>query len=1051
MNRENQVSLCPMTPLQEGLLFNSLSASEPGIDIIQVICTLHEELHVAAFQQAWQQMYARHTILRTALYWDSSGKPTQEIHEQIVFPFSFEDCVLASVQEQQEKLEHYLRDERQRGFVFEQPPLLRLALFKFSEAEYSFVLTFHHAILDGRSLPILFKDAFDTYEAIRSDATLKLPAAQPYWNYAIWLQAQDLTPDETFWKRTLDGFSLPTTLPLEQSSQDLKPDTASHPEQSLLLSSELSQALRQYANKHQLTLNTLFQGAWAFVLSRYSGQTDVVFGAVRSCRRGTLPEAESMVGLFLNTLPIRVHIKSEAMLLPWLRELRAQGIALRDHQFTALSQVQQWSQIPRGLSLFESIFVFENRSIQSTLQSYGGPWSKRDFSLRRKPDAPLALYIFAEPEILVTGIYDQQRLLQATIIRLLHHFQDVLTAIANDMEMRLDELPSVGEEERELLLSTWNATQQDYPRDMCIHQLVEAQAARIPDALAIQVAEQRLTYGQVNERANQIAHLLRSLGVGPDTCVGVCMQRSPEAIISQLGILKAGGAFLMLDPEYPQERLHFLLEDAQVRVVLTQQKHRMQLPVREKIAVIALDVPVDPLLGWSAQNLSTSATSTNLAYIIYTSGSTGRPKGVQIQHNGLVNVATWYGSTFKIQEQDRATHLATLTFDASVLEIWPCLAAGASLHLVDEETRVHPHSLMRCLIEHSITIAFLPTPLGEAILQEDWPDRTPLRVLTMGGDRLMRGPGAAIPFEVYNLYGPTESSIVATWTLVPPASENKLPPIGRPIANTRIYLLDQQLALVPIGAIGELYIGGDGLARGYLNRPELTAACFLQDPFDQQDGSRLYRSGDLARYQQDGSLEYIGRTDNQVKIRGLRIELLEIETTLAQHPAVKTAVVLARENDRQEKQLLAYILPEQQPSLDKSDLHHFLHQKLPAYMIPATIVVLEKLPLMPSGKVDRRALATAEVNWTEQETQYEAPRTATEIALAAIWEQVLKDRPNKDQPIGINDNFFELGGHSLLAGKIILQVKNVMHIKLSLRVLLNAPTISLLATYIEHL
>ncbi|HET8840935.1 MAG TPA: amino acid adenylation domain-containing protein, partial [Ktedonobacteraceae bacterium] len=885
MDREQQVERYPITPLQEGLLFNSVSASEPGIDSIQVICRLREALQVATFQQAWQQMYERHTVLRTALLWDRDGKPIQEVVRHIHCPLYLEDWGHLNEQEQQERLETYLQEDRRRGFIFEEPPLMRLALFSFAETDYRFIMTFHHAILDGRSLPTLFKEAFETYEALKSASTLELPPPRPYSDYAIWYQGRDLTSDEAFWSKTLDGFSTPTSFPVEAGLRDSADPASSHQESNLRLSAVLTQDVRQYADRHQISLNMLCQGAWAFVLSRYSGQEDIVFGTVRSCRRGTIPEAEAMVGLFLNTLPVRVQLSGGATVLPWLKALHAQGQALRDHQFAALSQVQQWSQLPGGVPLFESVFIFEHRTLHSTLQAYGGPWCKRDFALLRKPSYPLAIYVFDEPEMLVTGIYDQRLFSRSMISHILNHFQDVLAAIvAGDEAIHLDDLPAVSEEERQLLLSTWNATQQDYPRNCCIHQLVEEQAARFPTAVAIQTASLSMTYEQLNAQANRLAHLLRSLGVGPNMCVAVCLPRSSETIVSQLGILKAGGAFLMLDPDFPQERLAFLIKDARIDVVLTQQTYAPRLLAGNKTRIIIPDAPVDFLQEWSPENPVNRTTSDSLAYIIYTSGSTGVPKGVQIQHRGLVNFAAWYSSTFHIQPEDHCTHLAALTFDASVLEIWPCLLAGASLHLLPDEIRIQPRVLIDWFVEHAITISFLPTPLGEAVLQQSWPTSAALRVLTIGGDQLMRSPDPGIPFKVYNLYGPTESSIVATWTLVEPASEEQIPSIGRPIANTKIYLLDQQLAPVPIGATGELFIGGDGLALGYLNRPDLTAACFIQDPFEQRPDARVYRSGDLARYRTDGSLEYIGRIDSQVKIRGIRIELREIESILLQHP-----------------------------------------------------------------------------------------------------------------------------------------------------------------------
>ncbi|MBV9689957.1 MAG: amino acid adenylation domain-containing protein [Ktedonobacteraceae bacterium] len=1045
MNIEKLSYVYPLTPLQQGMLFNSMYAPEPGVDIIQVLCSLYEDLHINAFELAWRQIYARHSILRTAFHWEEEAQPTQEIHKQIVFPFHVEDWQSLSDQEHQERLEGYLLADRRRGFALGLPPLLRLALFRFAEAEYRCVLTFHHIILDGRSLPIILDEVFDLYEAFRMGTGLTLPPVCPYHDYVAWLQMQDLTADEPFWRQFLDGFTAPTSLPADRDLESTLDSGASHDEQNITLSLDTRQSLRQLADQYQLTLNTLFQGAWAFVLSRRSGQADVVFGAIRSCRRGTIEGAESMVGLFLNMLPVRVQIKNDVSVIPWLRELRAQGVAVRNHQLTPLIQVQQWSRVPKGMPIFESIFVFENRTLQSTMRMQGGPWLQRDLSVRRKPNYPLALYVFGEQEILVTCIYDKQRFAPITIIYLLEHVQSVLEAMINNPYKCLEQLPMMAEAERQQVLITWNATQQEYPHESCIHHLVEAQAARIPDSLAIQMGRRCWTYRQMNERANQIAHLLRSLGVGPDMHVGIYLERSPEMIVSQLGILKAGGAFVMFDPGSPQERLDFLLEDAQVHVLLTLQEHVANWPAGG-MSVIVLDAPVDPLAGRSTRcNPPNVTTGANLAYIIYTSGSTGRPKGVEIQHSSLVNLATWHCQTFAIRKDDRAMHQASLAFDASILEIWPNLMAGASLHLPTEDIWVDPGRMINWLTEQAITIAFLTTPLGETVLQERWPDKSVLRVLSIGGDRLKCGPARETSFSVYNLYGPTECTILATWMRLPPAEDGTLPPIGRPIANTQIYLLDERLEPMPIGAVGELYIGGSGLARGYLNRPELTAERFIPHPFSQQVGALLYRSGDLARYRHDGIIEYMGRIDHQVKVRGFRIELGEIEAILLQHPAVTTALVQTRENERGEKQLVAYLVPKQQQRLDKGNIRRFLHQKLPEYMVPTVIILLNTLPLMPNGKIDYRALPSE----SERYIPYEAPRTDLETMLTTIWAQVLQIKLEDGQSLGIHDNFFELGAHSLLAAQAILRINKLLRIRLPVRSIFDAPTIALLARYIE--
>jgi amino acid adenylation domain-containing protein len=555
----------------------------------------------------------------------------------------------------------------------------------------------------------------------------------------------------------------------------------------------------------------------------------------------------------------------------------------------------------------------------------------------------------------------------------------------------------------------------------------------------VSAGTRRLTYAALAGQATQLAHALRRLGVGAEVRVGVCLERSVELVVGFLGILKAGGAYVPLDPAYPPERLTYLASDAELPVILTTSSLLSRLPDLPRCTMCCLDLEAERLAEESPEALS-GPTLDQLAYTIYTSGSTGQPKGVEILHRGVLNMALWHRDTFGLTAADRVTQLVSPSFDVAGAELWPALIAGACVCIPDEETRLAPAALRDWLLAQHITLTILPTPLAERVLALPWPEEGALRWLLTGGDILRHYPAPGLPFTLVNNYGPTEASVVATATRVEPLDAPECPPsIGRPIANTQIYLLDQHRQLVPIGVPGELHIGGIGLARGYLQRPELTEARFLPHPFSQAKGARLYKTGDLARYRPDGTLEFLGRLDNQVKVRGFRIEPGEIEAVLARHPSIAEAVVLAREDLAGEKMLIAYVVAGESLSLSASDLRTFVLESLPEYMVPARFVWLEQLPLTPNGKVDRKTLpqqAQADLHLT---TPFVPPRHVVEEQLAALWAEVL-DLPV--ERVGIHDDFFALGGHSLRATQLLARVQATFQVELPLRAVFAAPTIA---------
>lgn len=604
--------------------------------------------------------------------------------------------------------------------------------------------------------------------------------------------------------------------------------------------------------------------------------------------------------------------------------------------------------------------------------------------------------------------------------------------------------PPLFTENEQWQLAIWNATEQDYPTDACIQQLVAMQAA-LHDAVALVAGNQVLNYRELNRHANQLAHYLQALGVGPNTLVGMCVERSLDMVVGLLGILKAGGAYVPLDPAYPPERLAFMLEDSAAPVLVTQQCIAKQLPI-QGLRLVCFDTD-SPALAAQSESDPTSITSPDdLAYVIYTSGSTGRPKGVQITHRSLLNLVFWHQRAFSVTAPDRATQIASPAFDATGWELWPYLTIGASVHLPDDDTRAAPLMLRDWLVSQGITITFLPTPLAESVMDLEWPSTTALRFLLTGADTLHRYPSPTLPFVLVNNYGPTETTVVATFGRVPPITQADMPPsIGRPIANTQIYILDEHLQQVPIGTPGEIYIGGVGVGQGYLNRPELTAERFIPDPFSQEPGARLYKTGDMARFLPDGQIAFLGRADQQVKIRGYRVELGEIEAVLSQNPAIHQAVVVAREDVPGEKRLAAYIVLNPGEHVSSGTLQETLIAYLPDYMIPPAFVQMDVLPLTPNGKVDRAALPAPDAINTLRDSTVAAPTTPLEEWLAGIVATILEL-----EQVGIDDNFFLLGGHSLLATQIILQIADAFGVNLPLRTLFEAPTVRQLADEIER-
>ncbi|SDS42519.1 non-ribosomal peptide synthetase [Opitutus sp. GAS368] len=1029
----------PLSPMQQGMLFHSLYARRPGVDVEQLLITLPEALKMGPFERAWRWAAQRHAILRTAFRWENADQPVQAVHADCAPEIVWRDWRALAAADVERQWEELIAADRHRGFNLDTPPLWRLAVVQTGPREHRLLFSFHHLLLDGRGLVVLLTEVFAAYGEKGE------PAAAPpvaYRDYIDWLQVHDWRDAELFWRRVLRGMIAPTALPGALPLAD--PDTAVHRAQEVVLSAGRTAELKQLAQHHGLTLNTLVQGAWALLLGRYSGEDTVVFGAVRACRHTTIENAESIVGLLINTVPLRVALPPEQPAVAWLQQLREHWISLRPYENTPLAEIQGWTEVPRGTPLFESIVNYQEPSWDAALKALGGAWRRRRFGVRSQPNYPLALDAAGGATLSLKILYDPRRFETEVVGRMLGHLETLLRGIAEHPQMPLGQLPLLTTAERHQVLVGWNRTQADYADDLCVHHLFEAQAARTPAAVAVVDQRRHLTYRDLDAEAGALARQLLPLGVGPDVCVGLCLPRSVDLVVAALAVLKAGGAYVPLDPDSPMERLAGMLEDTQAPVLITQRK-LAPLFSAGAARVLLMDGLASAPQPERAGSDPAVPGPDHLAYVIYTSGSTGTPKGVAIQHRSVANLIAWHQRTYQITPADRTTLLASPSFDASVWEMWPYLASGASIHIPPEEIRLDPGQLVTWLANRQITLCFLPTPMAEAVMDESWPADIALRAILTGGDRLRRWPGERLPCMLVNHYGPTENTVVATWMPVPPeAAQAPVPLIGAPIANTQVYVLDPQRQPLPVGVPGELYVGGVGLARGYHRRSDLTREKFVPHPF--QPGARLYRTGDLVRWLPGGHLEFLGRLDQQIKIRGHRIEPGEIESLLNTHARVRESLVTMREDGAGQTHLIAYVMP---PPGDTApaprELAALLRARLPAYMLPAAFVAVAGWPLTTNGKVDRARLPAPDRLGYDSAPPFAPPQGEIEETIARIWTEVLGRAG-----IGAQDDFFCLGGHSLRAAQVVSRLNAAFQLTLSVRSLFEHPTVTALAEAIEQ-
>ncbi|HLP88084.1 MAG TPA: amino acid adenylation domain-containing protein [Nostocaceae cyanobacterium] len=1046
----------PVSFAQQRLWF--FEQVEPGSAAYNLprIIRLQGNLNINALVASFQEIIKRHEILRTSFVM-VEGQPIQIIADTVNWDLSIVDLQTIPQKQREAELECLIKAEVETGFDLTQAPLFRGKILQLDVEECVILLTLHHIISDGWSTEILIRELSVLYTAFCTAKPAPLPVLPiQYADFTIWqrqwLEGEVLTNQLAYWQQQLAGELPILQLPTDRPRPLVK--TYGGKTLSFVLPKNLTEALKDLSKQEGVTLFMTLLAGFKTLLYRYTGQTDILVGApIANRNRG---EIEHLIGFFVNTLVLRSHLASNSSFRDLLKQVREVALGAYAHQDLPFEKLVEAIQPERNLSynpLFQVMFVFQNAANKQLdlpglkVENLGVEQTTTKFDLT---------LVLEEVEAGLFGKFEYNTDLfdAVTIERLAANFEVLLNGIIAEPEQQLGQLRLLNQTEEGQLLE-WSRGKTEILPELCLHQLFEVQVEKTPDAVAVVFESEKLTYWELNQRANQLAHYLQKLGIGTEVLVGICVERSLEMLVGILAILKAGGAYVPLDPTYPQERLGYMLTDAQVSVLLTQ-KHLLATLPAHNAKVICLDADENLFLSQSTANPISNTTSANLAYVIYTSGSTGQPKGVLINHGNVARLFTAVQPWYNFQQQDVWTLFHSYAFDFSVWEIWGALLYGGRLVVVPYWVSRSPAAFYKLLSQEQVTILNqTPSAFRQLIKVEESTDaiqNLSLRLVIFGGEALdiqslrpwFARHGDKSP-QLVNMYGITETTIHVTYRPLTVADlETTASVIGRPIPDLSVYLLDQNQQLVPIGVAGEMYIGGSGVARGYLHRSDITDERFITHPLSQE--GKLYKSGDLARYLPNGELEYLGRIDYQVKIRGFRIEIGEIEAALNQYPDVGETVVIAREDVPGNQRLVAYLGSKNNQVFNISQLRSFLQAKLPSYMLPEAFVVLDSLPLTANGKVDRRALPAPDKFRPELEVALVLPQTEVEKVITGIWQQVLKI-----EQIGIDDNFFDLGGHSLLMVRVHEQLRTRFNTNLSILDLFRYPTVSSLSKYLSQI
>ena len=1029
----------PLTPMQGGMLFDALMTGNTGLHLIQFDLVLDHVEDPELLGRAWQRAADRVPVLRTAVVWTDVSEPVQVVRATATLPVTQHDWRDLPEAERRERWDALRAADRETGVDLAAAPLARVAIVRLTGAGVRVLWSMHHIVIDGWSGAELLAEVAADYGRLRDGERPEPRPRLPFREYVRWLGEQERDPAEAYWRGVLGGFTTPTRMPYDRpAAPDYRPRATEMVEMDI--PPGLSARLAEVAKRARLTTSTIVLGAWAMLLSRYSGSRDVCFGGTVSGRTPDLAGVDSVIGMLVNTLPVRVLVDGRQDLVSWLAGLQAEQAHARGFETVSLTQAQSWSGLPAGDNLFDSIVVFENFPFdERAFTAYGLELIRFDTEVGS--GAALGVVVFPGERFTMRLHYDPTLFEADTVRRMVDYLRTLLEAFADDPGRTVGELPALSAAEYRTVVEEWTDTSAGYSVERQMHELVAERARRSPDAVAVELDDQRLTYAELDARANQLAHYLIERNVGSDVLVGIAIERSLDLFVAILGILKAGGAYVPLDPDYPAERLAFTLAETRPRVVLTHEGAVDRFP-RTDADLVFLDRNWPVVAKYPDTDPGARGSSRDLAYVVYTSGSTGRPKGVMVEHRSLYNTVTAVVGPYRLTPASRVFQLCSMSFDTGVQDLFTTWAAGGTMVVPRPDVARNGAYLVEHMLAGEVTTASIPITVLSSLDAGSLPGMETVRV---GGDVVVPevAEAWARDHRVINNYGPTEAGVTVSLHEVEPGTGHRTVPLGRPLANTRVYLLDDRLVPVPIGVPGELYVGGVGLARGYVANPARTAERFVADPFG-PSGARLYRTGDVVRWRSDGTLDFVGRTDDQVKIRGFRVEPGEIESVLLRHHGVAEAAVSVWPDDKGGKRLVAHVVGRSgAPTPAAGELRRHLGASLPDYMIPAGIVLLDRMPLNHNGKLDRSALP-APTRQDGADAGYVAPRNPTEEALARIWSEVLGM-----ERVGVEDDFFTLGGDSLNSLRIVARMRTAFGVEVTPRDLFEEPTIAALATIIR--
>ncbi len=1054
-------SIHDLLPTQQGMLFHTLfSGADETHQYIEQFCVeLKGQIHTQHFQSAWQCLIKKYANLRSIFYWQTQ-QPVQVVLSDVDFTVEHVDFSAASSHSKQSvinTLEDFLAKDRQRKFELSQLPLMRVYLVQFAPEHYWLVWSYHHILLDGWSVPLVLNDVFEFYTALCAGhdvSKLTLGSLYRFEDYVAWYQKQNAALEaqqEQFWKTLFEGFSAANAIDIEAISQPIPKDEQGDGVVKLELGEVLSDSLRYFARKHQLTLNTVMQAAWAILLAHYSGDEDVVFGTTVSGRPEDFEGVEQIVGMFINTLPLRVQLDARSHLLRVLHTIQESQQAINEYQGSSLMRIQKWVGMDDDSRLFDSMLVFENFPVDEKLKQDNPLFSVGELHSFEQTNYPLTLIIEPNKAIRLRVLFDSSVYRKSTVMRLLGHLETLLGHFPQHGNTLPLDIPYMKAEELRAL-EHWNKTETSYPRDATLIELFAEKAMQFPQHLALKFDEQILSYKALDERSNQLARYLNQQGIAKGQRVALFLDRSEAMLISVLAVVKTGAAYVPLDPDYPRERLQYMLGDCGPAHIISLSRYQAQLDAANaahiRCPLVFYDQLLDALEQFDAGSVDfyKNVQATDLAYLMYTSGSTGQPKGVCLSHRSMIRllINNWY---LNLGPNDKVGHVVNVCFDASAYEIWGALLHGACLIGFDKETVLNGERFEEKLQREAVSNMLLTTSLFHIYSKQRPGMFKKMRSLLIGGEPLNADATRRVlqnepPLQILNVYGPTENGVLTTvfdtWNLLSDASNV---PVGKAISNTTVYILDKRNKEVPVGVIGELVSGGDGVGIGYWRKPELSSQSYIEDPISKVAGARAYRTGDLARRLADGSFEVLGRRDKQIKIRGFRIEPGEIIKYMLEEQRVQDAVIHVHESETGQKLLLGYYVLKQGEQLEAKMLLARLKEKLPQYMVPQFLIEIPALPITPNGKLDTTQLPAPRL---AQQDHYQAPRNEVEQKLLEVWREVLGL-----EQIGIRDNFFEVGGDSIISIQIVSRAKR-SGIELSPKLLFEYPSIIELAQQLDY-